>query len=296
MDVPPSTSLKLMATQGGEFWKYHYRQVSRPTRVHMQLLTNTLDATKDVIVWKDVGDRDWCASVAVTDIVDVKKGPSSRTFEENLSSIINPNMCISIYTRGRTLDIEAVHPEDFKIWVQGLMYLAEPRRFKGPSSYGDNSPDWHFQNGRAVIAAPKRAESGLGGLDLITDLEQHLDRGFRNGDTLEGIQEWVAMKRQTNINRPIREAPNEALDVDQMLLAGQYRNDMVSPTHRSPAFPVPSTPERGSGHLLISSHSPTHNTPTRRDVSAEYSTGFEEGMRVAALMRSQQSEERADRS
>ena len=57
VEVAPSTSLRMMTRQGGEFWKYHYKQNARPARSHVQLVVDEANPMRDCLVWKDVGDR-----------------------------------------------------------------------------------------------------------------------------------------------------------------------------------------------------------------------------------------------
>eukprot|EP01065_Artemidia_motanka_P033692 TRINITY_DN40718_c0_g1_i1.p1 TRINITY_DN40718_c0_g1~~TRINITY_DN40718_c0_g1_i1.p1 ORF type:complete len:297 (+),score=75.08 TRINITY_DN40718_c0_g1_i1:54-944(+) len=229
-----------MMRQGAEFWKYHYRQVGRPARVVVQLLGNGPE--DQVIAWKDHGDRDFAASVSVNDIIDVRKGPHSRTFMENQQSIINPSMCFSIYTRGRTLDLEAVHPEDLKVWFAGVRHMLSSSGRGGPpedTSYtyinSRTKEEWQYDGGRMVQHHHRsdwRARGDVHG-DLIEDLERHLDMSCQQ-DPLDSIEEWLALKRRTT--RALGPPP-EPLDVDQWFKAGPYRADAAPQQLPSPAAP-----------------------------------------------------------
>ena len=177
-----------MMSSGAEFWKYHYRQSGRPSRIVLRLLGTGADR---VFAWKDAGDREFAASIAVTDITEVRRGPGSRTFSENQSSIINPNMCFTIYTRGRTLDLEAVHPEDLKIWVNGIRGILESGARVGRDRDYTNytyinsrtKEEWLYDGGRMVQHREKGAAdvSGRGHGDMFEDLERHLEMACHAG-------------------------------------------------------------------------------------------------------------------
>eukprot|EP01063_Lacrimia_lanifica_P023610 TRINITY_DN31229_c0_g1_i1.p1 TRINITY_DN31229_c0_g1~~TRINITY_DN31229_c0_g1_i1.p1 ORF type:complete len:268 (+),score=68.93 TRINITY_DN31229_c0_g1_i1:64-867(+) len=236
-----SQVLEMVTQQGGEFWKYHYRQVGPPTRTHLQILVDEEDAGRDCIVWKDVGDKDWVASVTLCEIVDVRKGPTSRTFQDNVLGITNPLLCFSIHTRGRTLDIEAVHPEDFRVWMTTLAYLLD-----GDASFSQvDAPEgsiFHYD-----------AETHLSG--LMQELGQHVEH---SDAPLESIAAWVAQQRLASPGEaPGRRSkripdPVEALDVNQMLLAGGFRIEVPPGAQPLEALPKPS---RADAALAIS---PSH--------------------------------------
>eukprot|EP01059_Diplonema_ambulator_P000060 TRINITY_DN10041_c0_g1_i1.p1 TRINITY_DN10041_c0_g1~~TRINITY_DN10041_c0_g1_i1.p1 ORF type:complete len:278 (+),score=62.51 TRINITY_DN10041_c0_g1_i1:74-835(+) len=249
MDVAPSNALRLMSTQGGEFWKFHYRQRARPTRVHVQLLINPGDPSKDAIVWKDIGDKDWYASMAVSEMMNITQGPVSKTFTDNKDYIINPDMCFSLQSRGRTLDLEAVHPEDHRVWSQGLAFLIDPER-RG----------WE-----------EKSSGGRGRGGLLSELELHLERGYAPGEGIEGIAEWVALKRQSGLKKtPLIDQAPPPVDVDQMFAAGAYRQEILSSPANSPPASMP-VPQR--------------TPPHQRGPHQDYSAGYSEGLRVASLMR-----------
>ena len=185
MEVDGGVAMQMML-RGAEFWKYHYRQSGRPSRIMLRLLGTGPDR---VFAWKDVGDREYAASIAVSDITEVRKGPGSRTFAENQGSIINPNMCFTIYTRGRTLDLEAVHPEDLKIWVTGIRGLIEAStrttRDRDYTNYtyinSRTKEEWLYDGGRMVQHREKREDQSRGHGDIFEDLERHLEMSCHGG-------------------------------------------------------------------------------------------------------------------
>eukprot|EP01064_Diplonema_japonicum_P006842 TRINITY_DN14672_c0_g2_i1.p1 TRINITY_DN14672_c0_g2~~TRINITY_DN14672_c0_g2_i1.p1 ORF type:complete len:290 (+),score=36.52 TRINITY_DN14672_c0_g2_i1:47-916(+) len=264
MDVDPNVAMQMMS-RGGEFWKYHYRQVGRPSRVMVRLIGTGDDRA---FAWKDVGDREFAALISVSDVTEVKKGPGSRTFAENQASIINPNMCFTIYTRGRTLDLEAVHPEDLKIWVSGIRHLlnsaGKVARERDDTNYtyinSRTKEEWLYDGGRMVQHRERGPDmGGRGHSDMVEDLERHMEMSCHN-DPLDSIEEWLAMKRQTS--RALGPPP-EPLDVDQWFKAGPYRNEQPQPSQNPaiPAFPTPAGPPGVT--------------------SDNYHAGFEAGLRQA---------------
>ena len=241
------------------------------------------------------------ASISLTEIVDVRVGPNSKTFLNNVNHIVNPNLCFSMYaavffsffvvfssfvltftfllspthppthshshsasyTRGRTLDLEAVHPEDLKIWMNGLTYLVDPER----RSIDDPTRGEWMSGGR-----PGTKRVGQGG-DLLSQLEKHVEHAYRNGNALEGIADWVALRRQTGIPPAIEAARNnkpDVVNVDEMFLAGPYRTGAPQACHSPPSYPVPDRQTQ-------SPYSPHHHH------SPAFKQGLEEGRRVAAL-------------
>ena len=308
MDVDPNMAIHMM-TRGGEFWKYHYRQVGRPSRVKVQLLGTGDDRA---LGWRDVGDREFAASIAVTDVTEVRKGPGSRTFAENQGSIINPNMCFTVYTRGRTLDLEAVHPEDLKIWVSGIRHLVNSagRLARDPSNDANytyinsrTKEEWLYDGGRMVQHRERAQGHDRGHGDMVEDLERHLDMACHAGmhflfivvflltcfrlkkvnsptDPLDSIEEWLSMKRQTT---QALGPPPEPLDVDQWFKAGPYRNEIAGPSSMQhpqqqqqciPAFPTPS----GDGMAPQQQQQiQQQGGPSGND----YGTGFQAGLQAA---------------
>ncbi|KAJ9447229.1 hypothetical protein DIPPA_18370 [Diplonema papillatum] len=228
--------------RGAEFWKYHYRQVGRPSRVVVRLLGTGEDRA---FAWKDVGDREFAASITINDVTEVRKGPGSRTFTENQASIINPNMCFSVYTRGRTLDLEAVHPEDLRVWVSGIQQLVSTSgrivREKDDLNYtyinSRTKEEWMYDGGR-MVQYRERGQTGAdrSHTEIVEDLERHLDMSCHT-DPLDSIEEWLALKRQTT--RALGPPP-EPLDVDQWFKAGQFSTNNVYAhlSKQSCAFPL----------------------------------------------------------
>eukprot|EP01063_Lacrimia_lanifica_P039525 TRINITY_DN8699_c0_g3_i1.p2 TRINITY_DN8699_c0_g3~~TRINITY_DN8699_c0_g3_i1.p2 ORF type:complete len:295 (+),score=96.93 TRINITY_DN8699_c0_g3_i1:51-935(+) len=240
-------SFRLM-TRGGEFWKYHYRQTGQPSRVVVRLLGT---GKEQVLAWKDVGDREYAASIAVCDITEVRKGTGSRTFAENQQYVGNGGLCFSIYTRGRTLDLEAIHPEDYKLWIAGLKRLIETN----PRGAGQNDPtnytyinsrtkeEWVYDGSRMVQYREKTYDPNRDNREVVEDLERHLESSC-HADVLDAIEEWLAQKRMTS---RAMGPPPEPLDVDQWFKAGPYRNEIGSaaacrgqePAPCAAAFPTP---------------------------------------------------------
>eukprot|EP01059_Diplonema_ambulator_P022218 TRINITY_DN3729_c0_g1_i1.p1 TRINITY_DN3729_c0_g1~~TRINITY_DN3729_c0_g1_i1.p1 ORF type:complete len:313 (+),score=29.99 TRINITY_DN3729_c0_g1_i1:42-941(+) len=262
MEVDPNVAVQMMS-RGGEFWKYHYRQVGRPSRVLVRMIGTGDDRA---FAWKDVGDREFAALISVNDITEVRKGPGSRTFSENQASIINPNMCFTIYTRGRTLDLEAVHPEDLKIWVSGIRHLlssaGKAARERDDTNYtyinSRTKEEWLYDGGRMVQHRERGPDmgGGRGHSDLLEDLERHMEMSCHT-DPLDSIEEWLAMRRQTT--RALGPPP-EPLDVDQWFKAGPYRVEQAQPPAQIPAFPTPAGPPGPATH-------------------DDYRAGFEAGLR-----------------
>eukprot|EP01061_Rhynchopus_euleeides_P006061 TRINITY_DN1513_c1_g1_i1.p1 TRINITY_DN1513_c1_g1~~TRINITY_DN1513_c1_g1_i1.p1 ORF type:complete len:320 (+),score=114.05 TRINITY_DN1513_c1_g1_i1:112-960(+) len=269
-DVDGGYALQQMS-RGGEFWKYHYRQSGRPSRIMLRLLGSGADR---VFAWKDVGDRDYAASIALNDITEVRRGPGSRTFSENQASVINPNMCFTVYTRGRTLDLEAVHPEDLKIWVSGIRQIIDSShrvvRDRDYTNYtyinSRTKEEWLYDGGRMVQHRERGAqEIGRGHSDIFEDLERHIEMSC-HADPLDSVEEWLALKRQTS--RALGPPP-EPLDVDQWFKAGAFRTDasggamqcmppQMQMANCPPAFPTPA----GAGPAM-----------------QEYNSGMQAGMR-----------------
>eukprot|EP01060_Flectonema_neradi_P011405 TRINITY_DN1848_c4_g1_i1.p1 TRINITY_DN1848_c4_g1~~TRINITY_DN1848_c4_g1_i1.p1 ORF type:complete len:303 (+),score=62.09 TRINITY_DN1848_c4_g1_i1:93-1001(+) len=285
MDVDPNMAIHMM-TRGGEFWKYHYRQVGRPSRVKVQLLGTGEDRA---LGWRDVGDREFAASIAINDITEVRKGPGSRTFAENQASIINPNMCFTIYTRGRTLDLEAVHPEDLKIWVSGIRHLINSagRIARDPSNDANytyinsrTKEEWLYDGGRMVQHRERAPGHDRGHGDMVEDLERHLDMAC-HADPLDSIEEWLSMKRQTT---QALGPPPEPLDVDQWFKAGPYRNEIAAGSVMSqpqqqqciPAFPTPS-----GGGMMAAPPQIAGPPPPQAPGGNDYGSGFQAGLQAA---------------
>jgi len=266
-------SAQQMMQSGAEFWKYHYRQVGRPSRVMVQLLGS--NPSEMVIAWRDHGEREYAASVAISDIMEIRKGPDSRTFVENQTSIMNPSMCFSIYTRGRTLDLEAVHPEDLKVWVSGLKQLL-PHAHKDREGDDVNytyinsrtKEEWRYDGGRMVQFHRRADWRGRGEVhgDLLEEIERHLDMSQQQ-DPLDAIEEWLAMKRRTS---KALGPPPEPLDVDQWFKAGPYRTDPSSVPGAAPAAPAPLQITAGAGSMVPAA-------PT-----SEFDMGYRAGMRAAS--------------
>lgn len=269
-DVDMYSAQQMMGT-GAEFWKYHYRQVGRPSRVLVQLLGN--NPSDMVIAWRDHGEREFAASVAITDIMEVRKGPDSRTFVENQASIMNPAMCFSIYTRGRTLDLEAVHPEDLKVWVSGLKQLL-PHAHKDREGDDVNytyinsrtKEEWRYDGGRMVQFHRKADWRGKGEVngDLLEEIERHLDMS-QHQDPLDSIDEWLAMKRKTS---KALGPPPEPLDVDQWFKAGPYRTD---PSSAPGAQPAPAPLQIAAAPSMVPAATAT-----------EFDMGYRAGMRAVS--------------
>ena len=117
-------------------------------------------------------------------------------------------------------------------------------------------------------------QQGRGGGGILGELENHVDQTHRHGDMLEGIADWVAMKRRSGFPTHVpREPVPETLNVDQMFLAGPYRTNMPQPQYHPPAQPIPS-------QLPQSPYNPAHCH------SPEFKQGFEEGRGASLAGRS----------
>lgn len=189
---------------GGEFWKYHYHQVGRPTQVAMQLIE---ERGERLIAWRDIHnkhERSFAASIPLADVLEVRKGLTTRTFRENQTQIINPAMCFTLCTRGRTLDLEAVHPQDLRVWEAGIRYLIQQRDASNPRA-----------TGRSELRC------------LLRDLEAHVNIAVQM-DPLDAVAEWLLHKRRTTVPRP---TPQPQLDVDQLFRAddavGRVRHEQL---------------------------------------------------------------------
>eukprot|EP00760_Papus_ankaliazontas_P035694 PhM_4_TR7985/c0_g1_i1/m.83593 len=116
---------------GGGFRKYHTNSNGSVRRVLC------LDADAHAIRWKKPSDTDYPSNnvLPLTSVVDLVLGVNAGSFvsrPQHLREVKNSNMCLTIFLHDpsggkgeRTLDLEAVHPDDFDAWVLGVQFLCQ---------------------------------------------------------------------------------------------------------------------------------------------------------------------------
>jgi hypothetical protein len=94
--------------------------------------TRVVGLTEDCghVVWREPGGdqkpRVTAAheSLAVSDILDVVDGAlGTQVFQRNSRLVKRPELCFSLVTPGRTLDLEAESPEAKEQWLTAFMCL-----------------------------------------------------------------------------------------------------------------------------------------------------------------------------